>query len=343
MKNLVLTLIVSSLLFWSCGGKDEPKDEAGTMTYAEKTQVMTQAKQLFGPLPDKMPGSDNDTPERIELGKKLYFDNILSVNNSQSCNTCHLIDNGKAGVDNLPVSPGANKGNGTRNSPTVLNAGFQFVQFWDGREPDLKAQAKGPVLNPIEMAFKADKDVEKVLKGHAEYPGLFAKAFPGDANPVTFDNMAEAIAAFERTLISTAKFDLFCKGNAKALTDDEIMGVKNFIEVGCITCHISPLVGGSMYQKLGLVKPYPDSTDMGRYEVTKNDADKFMFKVPMLRNIALTEPYFHHGKVATLEEAITQMAEYNLSKPLTDEQLKSIMLFMHTMTGDEFTKKVSMK
>lgn len=318
----------------SCGGKQEPQDKGmPELTVQEQNDLMVKAKSLFGVLPDKMPGGENDTPELIELGKKLYFETKLSINNTQSCNTCHDITNNMAGVDNKPVSPGAkDKVSGTRNSPTVFNAGYHFVQFWDGRAKDLKEQAKGPILNPVEMAMPTEKEVEKIIGDVPEYKELFVKAFPADKGKVSYDNIAHAIAAFERTLISKSRYDQWIAGNSKALTSVELMGMKHFIETGCITCHTGPLFGGNMYQKMGLVHPYENQKDQGRYDITKVEADKMMFKVPTMRNVALTQPYFHDGAEPTLKGSIEKMAWLNLGKKLTPEETEHIEAFLKALT-----------
>ncbi len=330
MKKLIV-FILPLILFWACGGGEADKTEM-------KKKVLEQAKSLFKPLPDKMPGSENDTPIRIELGKKLYFDNILSMDNEQSCNTCHVLDGKKAGVDNLPKSPGVAGIEGDRNSPTVLNAGFQFVQFWDGRAKDLKEQAKGPILNSVEMAMPDSHSVVKKLKAVAEYQEMFAKAFPDSKEPLTYDNMAEAIAAFERTLITKDRFDDFLKGDLKALTNDEAEGLDLFMKKACITCHTGPLLGGNMYQKMGLIKPYSDTTDTGRHMVTGNEADKYMFKVPTMRNVTLTGPYFHDGAVASLREAIKIMADIQLGQQLTNLEALKIEKFLGALTDKKLAE-----
>ncbi len=338
-KNILLYFTLVLFLF-SCGGKKE--SEVKKLTESEEQELLTKSSSIFGLLPNKMPGSENDSPELIELGKKLYFETKLSVNGTMSCNTCHDINN-LAGVDNKPTSPGALPNTmGTRNTPTVFNAGFQFAQFWDGRAPNLKEQAKGPILNPLEMAMPNEKEVVKVISSVSEYRELFKKAYPNDKNPITFDNIANAIAAFERTLVSKSRFDKWIAGEKTALTDEEKAGLKNFIEVGCITCHTGPLFGGNLYQKMGLVKPYRNTKDLGRYEVTKQESDKFMFKVAVLRNVELTYPYFHDGSVNTLEEAVKIMADINLGKQLTDEQLKSIIAFLKSLTDPNLVKKVAL-
>lgn len=326
-KLITVVSVLMILFIAACGGKKENTEL--------KQKVLDKAKNVFAVLPDKMPGSEKDTPERIALGKKLYFDTNLSVDGSQSCNTCHDITEGSAGVDNLPVSPGALGKDGTRNSPTVFNAGFQFVQFWDGREPDLKAQAGGPILNPLEMAMPSKEAVETKLSNLPEYQEDFEVAFPGDKKPISFDNISEVIAAFERTLITHDRFDDFLRGDLKALSESEVKGLDLFITTGCITCHTGALLGGNMYQKMGLVKPYEDTKDTGRHMVTKNEADKFMFKVPTLRNVALTEPYFHEGAEESLKNAIKRMADMQLGKELTNLQTLQIEKFLNALTDKE--------
>jgi cytochrome c peroxidase len=324
--SLMLLLSTFSIIFISCG---ESKPEI------DKMALMTKANAVFQQLPAKMPGSENDTPELIALGEKLYFDVRLSKENNQSCNTCHVIDNNGAGVDNLPTSPGSiAKTIGTRNSPTVLNAGFHFVQFWDGRSPDLKDQAKGPILNPIEMGMPDSNAVSKKIAAIEEYQTMFKAA--GIA--ITYDNLAGAIAAFERTLITKDRFDMFLKGNPQAITDVEAEGLALFIDKGCTTCHTGPLLGGNMFQKMGLLKPYADTTDKGKFDLTKVEADKYMFKVPSLRNIALTAPYFHDGKVADLKSAVNLMADIQLAKTLTEDETTKLVAFLESLSDIKLAK-----
>ncbi|TGK20692.1 cytochrome-c peroxidase [Leptospira fluminis] len=300
---------------------------------SEKTKLLVEdAKRNFGTIPAKMPGSSNDTPELIALGEKLYFEKRLSVNDSQACSSCHNVSGKGAGVDNLPTSPGAHGKNGDRNSPTSLNAGFHVAQFWDGRAADLKAQAKGPILNPVEMAMPSEAAVEKKLSEIPEYVELFAKAFPKEERKITYDNLAAAIAAFERTLITKDRFDEFQNGNYRALNSDEQKGLETFISTGCIQCHNGPLLGGNSFRKLGQVHPYENTTDKGRHSVTKNQADLYVFKVPSLRNVALTAPYFHDGKVATLQDAVKKMAHIQLGKELSVQEIDSIVHFLKALS-----------
>ncbi|AAN47865.1 cytochrome-c peroxidase [Leptospira interrogans] len=311
---------------------------------SEKTKkLIDDSKKIFGTIPDKMPGGEVDTPELIQLGEKLYFEKKLSANDTQSCNSCHNVVGKAAGVDNLPTSPGAFGKNGVRNSPTVLNAGFHIAQFWDGRAKDLKEQAKGPILNPVEMAMPSASEVEKKIGQIPEYQELFAKAYPDSltkensntltrAQKITYDNITGAIAAFERTLKTQDRFDDFQKGNHKALSIEEQEGLEKFITTGCITCHVGPLLGGNSFRKLGQINPYENSSDKGRQDLTKNSSDAFVFKVPSLRNVAITGPYFHDGKITTLEEAVKKMAHLQLGKDLSDSDTKLIVTFLKTLT-----------
>jgi len=294
-------------------------------------ELRANAKQLLGTLPDKMPGGEKDTPAMVQLGRELFFEKDLSMNRSQSCNTCHEVDRNRGGVDNEPTSDGAFGKPGGRNSPTVLNAGFQLAQFWDGRAATLEDQAKGPVLNPIEMAMPAEKEVIARLKASKTYPKLFQQAFPGAAEAITYGNFARAVAAFERTLITHDRFDDFLKGNDQALSQTELKGLDLFLNTGCTTCHNGPVLGGNTYQKMGLVNAY-ETKDLGRFEATKDEDDKLKFKVPVLRNIALTHPYFHDGSQAKLEDAVAKMGWLQLGKQLTPDEVKSLVAFLQTLT-----------
>jgi cytochrome c peroxidase len=291
-----------------------------------------QAKAIFGPLPDSAPNPANpDSEAKVDLGQMLYFDPRLSKNHDIACNSCHRLD--MSGVDGEPTSPGHKGARGARNSPTTLNAALHFVQFWDGRSPDVEDQAKGPVLNPVEMAMPDAASVEKVLRSIPGYAPLFEKAFPGQDQPITFDNTALAIASFERRLLTPSRFDAYMEGDDTALTAAEKKGLETFINVGCPTCHMGSTVGGTLYQKLGLVKPYP-TKDAGRYEVTKKEADRGFFKVPSLRNVTRTGPWFHDGSVKTLPEAVRLMARHQLGRELDDAQVASIVTFLGALEGE---------
>jgi cytochrome c peroxidase len=304
---------------------------AASAAHAEEiNQAMLAA---FGPLPERFEGAEKATPEQINLGRMLYYDKRMSKSQTVSCNTCHLLD--KYGVDMLPVSLGHKQQKGTRNAPTVYNAAGQFAQFWDYRAPSIEVQATMPVLNPIEMAMPSEDFVLEILNSIPGYVEAFKKAFPNDPK-ITYKNFGAAIGAFERGLVTPSRWDKFLKGDKNALTDDEKKGFNTFIAVGCNICHIGPNLGGMMPQKLGLIRPWPNQKDQGRFEQTKVETDKMMFKVSILRNVEKTGPYFHDGSVASLEEAVKMMAQYQspLGQAITDDQVKSIVTFLKTLTGD---------
>jgi len=295
--------------------------------------LRTNAAQFISPIPDQIPGTEKDTPKLISLGEKLYFEKRLSRNNTQSCNTCHPVDGGHAGMDHEPTSPGAFGKRGDRNSPTTFNAALHRTQFWDGRAENVKEQAKGPILNPVEMAMPSESEVLARLQADADYPNWFKAAFGNETNAINYDNVTEAIAAFERTLITRDRFDDFLKGRDGALTGTELRGLDTFLKTGCATCHYGPLLGGNSFRKMGVTKPYAHQADLGRESVTKEEDDRFMFKVPSLRNIAATHPYFHDGKVTSLHEAVRTMADIQLAKQLTPEQEADLVAFLQSLTG----------
>lgn len=296
----------------------------------EDARLRRQARAVFGQLPKEMPGAENDTPEQIELGRRLYFENALSLNGTQSCNTCHRVDGIHGGADGRPTSLGVHGKPGSRNSPGVLNAGFQVAQFWDGRAPDLAEQAKGPVLNPVEMAIP-DENTAMLHLSRAGYEPLFAKAFPGVADPFTFDRMAQAIGAFERTLVTESRLDRYVGGDSGALSPLEKRGLSLFVNTGCLRCHSGPMLGGMLYQKLGVAHPFA-TTDKGREAVTRDPSDRYAFKVPVLRNIAITGPYFHSGEVATLAEAIDLMGWHQLDRRYTNQEIDLIARFFTALS-----------
>jgi len=316
MKFLALSLLLLTLA--GCNSqKKEPK-------FDDKA-LMSEVKEVLEPLPDSLIDKEKNV-HLISLGKKLYFDKGLSVNDTISCNSCHNLKT--YGVDNEPTSPGHDGTRGGRNSPTVYNAGLHISQFWDGRAKDLAEQAIGPLLNPIEHGLK---DEESALKkvGSKEYLALFQKAFGNDKS-FNYKNIGVAIAAFEKTLLTPSRFDDYIKGDLSALTYQEKVGLKRFNEIGCTSCHDGPAIGGSSYQKLGAVVEYK-TKDMGRYEITKDEDDKMVFKVPSLRNVTQTAPYFHDGTVQTLDEAIRLMAKHQLGEEISVEDTKSIKSFLTSL------------
>jgi len=296
-------------------------------------ELLKRARGIFKPLPKEPPSPESNptTPEKVKLGKMLYYDPRLSRSGFISCNSCHNL--ATFGVDNEETSIGHRWQLGPRNAPTVLNAAFHIAQFWDGRAKDLEEQAKGPIINPVEMAMPDSLQAVKVIKSIPEYVELFKKAFPNSKDPITYDNIAKAIAAFERTLITPSRFDRFLEGDVSALTDEEKEGLKLFMDKGCTACHNGMGVGGHMYAKFGVVKPY-SSKDLGRYEITKQESDKHVFKVASLRNVAMTYPYFHDGKVWDLKQAVKIMADVQLGMKLSDKEAKKIVAFLKALTGE---------
>ncbi len=302
--------------------------------------LMARARELFKPIPATAPDiPDNPlTKEKIELGKKLYFDPRLSSSQLISCNTCHNV--GMGGDDNLETSIGHGWAKGPRNAPTVLNSVFNVAQFWDGRAKDLKEQAKGPVQAGVEMNNKPDV-VVATLKSIPQYVEMFRKAFPKDKDPVTFDNMARAIEAFEATLLTPdSPFDLYLKGDEKALTDMQKKGLALFIDKGCAGCHNGINIGGHDYYPFGVVeKPGADvlpPEDKGRFQVTRTADDEYVFRAAPLRNVAITAPYFHSGKVWSLKQAVAIMGDTQLGKgTLSDSDVEAITAFLESLTGKQ--------
>jgi len=303
--------------------------------------VLEKAKQHFAALPKTIEDPRNPTtPEKVALGRMLYFETRLSKNEDMSCATCHDleqygIDPREAGGARIKTSLGHQGQVGERNSPSVYNAALHIAQFWDGRAQNVEEQAKGPVLNPAEMAMPDEAAVEAKLRGIPGYVEAFQAAFPGQEQPVTYENMAQAIGAFERGLVTPAPFDAFLGGKLSALSGQQLAGLQKFMDVGCIQCHNGPAFGGGMFQKLGTVKPWEGLTDEGRAKVTKSEADKFVFKVPSLRNITQTGPYLHDGSIATLDEMVQKMAVHQLGKgELSKEDLSAIVAFLGSLQGE---------
>lgn len=297
------------------------------------------AKELFQPIPTappELPGNPA-TPAKVELGRMLYFEPRLSESHNISCNSCHLV--GLGGVDGRPNSIGHNWQRGGRNAPTVLNAVFNTAQFWDGRAADLKEQAGGPIANPIEMGITKEHAVEQ-LKGIPGYVDAFKAAYPGEADPITYPNLEDAIAVFEATLITpNAPFDRWLEGDDAALSDPQKQGLAVFVDKGCASCHNGINVGGGMYAPFGVVQrpgwEFLPPGDRGRFQVTKTVEDDYVFKVPTLRNIALTAPYFHSGHAWDLRQAVAVMGEAQLGEKLTEAEIEEVTAFLTALTGDQ--------
>lgn len=291
-----------------------------------------------------IPADNPQTPEKIALGKMLFFDPRLSKNNKVSCNSCHNVM--KFGDDGLPRSPGHEGKLGGRNSPTVFNAAFYSVQFWDGRAPTLEEQAKGPLINPVEMGMANHDVVMDIVNTVPAYKEHFEKVF--GKGRLTIDKLAKAIAAYERTLITpNSPYDKFVAGDKKALSVSAQRGWKLVKSVGCLTCHSGPMFAGppmpmgtGFYQKFPLIpnaeieKKHKFSEDLGRFAETKNEAEKNMWRVSSWRNVARTAPYFHTGSVATLDEAVTIMAKTQLGKDLKKNEVKDIVAFLTSLNGE---------
>jgi cytochrome c peroxidase len=271
-------------------------------------------------------------PTMVELGKKLFFDPRLSKSGFISCNSCHNLSMG--GTDNLKTSIGHQWNQGPINAPTVLNSSLNLAQFWDGRAKDLQAQAGGPIDNPGEMGSTHALAVE-VLQSIPAYVADFKASFGSDK--IGIEQVTKAIAAFEETLVTpNSRFDKWLKGDQMALSTNELAGYKLFKDNGCVACHNGPAVGGNSYQKMGVVAPYKASSPAeGRFAVTGKDADRFNFKVPTLRNVELTYPYFHDGAVNTLTEAVETMGLIQLGKKFTTDENARIVAFLKTLTGDQ--------
>jgi cytochrome c peroxidase len=306
---------------------------AGAAVAADDQALRDDALAVFEPLPEAPdPGLD---PALVKLGTALFFEPRLSEGHNISCNTCHNL--GTAGTDLAPVSLGHRWQKGGRNSPTVLNATFNSAQFWDGRAADLTEQAGGPMVNPVEMGSTKEHVIEQ-LKGIPGYKDLFAAAFPDDADPVNFANAEAAIAAFEETLITPdSPFDQFLRGDDAALSDAQKAGLRLFMDEGCSSCHNGINLGGNSYQPFGVVEK-PDwavmpPDDKGRFSVTRAEEDAYVFKVPTLRNIAVTPPYFHSGAVWDLKEAVGVMGSAQLGAALTPEDEDRIVAFLDSLTG----------
>ena len=300
--------------------------------------LITEAQGYFKPIPAAAPVLKGNpaTPAKIELGKVLYFEPRLSSSALISCNTCHNV--GLGGADFQETSTGHKWRKGPRNAPTVLNSVYNVAQFWDGRAKDLAEQAKGPVQASVEMNNRPEM-VVKTLKSMPEYIELFKQAFPGEKDPVTFDNMAKAIEVFEATLVTPdAPFDLFLKGDEKALNTGEKRGLATFIDKGCSDCHGGINMGGDDYYNFGVIK-VPASRlvadDKGRFKVTQKPGDEFAFKSPSLRNIELTAPYFHSGKVWALKAAVVVMSTAQLETNLTKKEVDDVVAFLKTTTGKQ--------
>ncbi|WP_086290620.1 cytochrome-c peroxidase [Campylobacter devanensis] len=289
-------------------------------------QTEINENQMITPIPDSIPYNK----EKAMLGKQLYMDTTLSADGKVSCNTCH--DTKTFGVDNQVFSTGINGVMDTPfNSPTTFNAAFNFVQFWNGRAKDLADQARSPFTNPQEMGLNDEAEVIKIIEQNPDYKAKFNKIY-GEIN---MDNITDAIAEFEKTLITpNAPFDRYQKGDENAISEAAKRGWNAFKTNGCVACHQGQNIGGTMYQKIGIFEPYPNQENLGRYEITKVESDKMVFKVPSLRNVAKTAPYYHDGSIPTLDACVQFMAYYQLGKFLDQQTVEDIVAFLESLTGE---------
>lgn len=300
---------------------------------AAETEVSPRLLRRFQPLKETLEAEGvTVTEEKVQLGAMLFHDPRLSKSGTVSCRSCHHLE--AYGADDGSTSVGHSGERGTRNSPTVYNIAAAFAQQWDGRSPSVEEQAKGPIVNPTVMGMPNGAAVVAVLKGIPGYVTAFKAAFPDDADPVTFDNLGRAIGAFERKLVTPGRWDKFLAGDKTALTSAEKEGLKTFLNVGCMVCHTGPLLGASMFERVGVVEPWPNQSDPGRAGVTKAAADRMMFRVPTLRNVERTAPYFHDGSAPTLEAAVKMMGRHQLGLELTVIEVRAIVTWLKSLTGE---------
>ncbi len=299
--------------------------------------LLKQAQEMFEPLPKDLSGPERPiAKDRVALGRALFFDTRFSIDGNVGCATCH--QPALYGTDGRPRSIGVRSTPHPRHAPTVLNAALQFVIHWRGDRVDVEDQVAQALLSPITSGQPDEKSVLARVRAIAGYPPMFKSAVPQEAEPIMRQNMALAIGAFERTLVTPSRFDEYLKGDVTALSASERAGLEKFMSVGCSTCHNGAGVGGAMYQKFGVLEDYwkathSDPVDKGRVDVTHDEADLYLFKVPSLRNVAMTPPYFHDGSVATLPEAVRVMARVQLGAKLEDKDIDDIVAFLASLTG----------
>jgi cytochrome c peroxidase len=275
------------------------------------------------------------SPEKVALGRRLFVDTRLSKDDTVACATCHDLSRG--GADGLPVSVGVAGQRGIMNSPTVFNAALNLAQFWDGRADTLEAQVAGPIHNPAEMASNWPEVVGK-LSRDAGIVAAFDHLYPGRG--LGADSIADAIGTYERSLLTpNSRFDKYLRGDKTVLSAAEMEGYRRFVDYGCVACHQGANMGGNMYQRFGAVGTRPagrttTAADLGRFNVTHRDQDRYVFKVPGLRNVAVTAPYFHDGRVASLDEAVALMGRAQLGRELSPEDIRLIVAFLGTLTGE---------
>lgn len=316
---------VSAVFFVHCSEKPEKT--------GDYTELQEKALAFTSPMPENaFEEGMNQSDEIIELGKMLFHEPRISISGIISCNSCHSLTT--FGVDQTPVSLGHGWQKGVRNSPTVLNAAFHKTQFWDGRAKDVEEQAGMPILEPVEMAAKEEHVIE-VLASIPEYVERFHSVFSEQENPLIYENVGNAIGAFERTLLTYSPFDDFLKGHTNALTAEQKKGLEVFLETGCQTCHKGQVMGGEIFTFFQTPREKETGEfNMGRFDFTLRESDKHFFKVPSLLNVEMTYPYLHDGSVWSLNKTVNIVAKEMLNKELTDEQNRLIVEFLKSLTGE---------
>jgi cytochrome c peroxidase len=327
LPALMITIAIGYAVLTGCGAATP------TATPAPAAPEITPALLApFKQLPSEvLPTEYTMTEEMITLGRMLFYEPRLSISGTMSCNTCHGLNN--YGMDGLRFSFGHTGNPVGRNTPTVYNAALHVSQFWDGRAATVEEQAKGPILAGGEMGMPSAEYVVGVLQSIPGYRPYFEAAFPETDDPITYDHVGQAIGAFERRLMTPGRFDQFLGGDMTALTMQEQRGLVLFVKTGCAGCHNGPALGGTLYTTLGAKEPYT-TNDLGRYNVTGAERDRYAFKVPSLRNIAVTGPYLHDGSIPTLESMVQLMARHQLGRQLSHDDLDDIVTFMRALTGE---------
>lgn len=327
MLRGALTSVLFALGVAACS--DDMKGEATVASatpfiFSRTRDTDVNARLLRRYQPIAMPADAKDP--LVDLGRDLFHEERISKTGLMSCATCHDLD--KFGTDGRALAE-----NGRRNTPTVLNAALAFTQFWDGRVPTVEEQAKRPILEPTEMAMPSADAVVAKLAALPEYRAEFAAAFPDQPKPVTFANVGLALGAYERRLVTPARWDRYLAGETEALSAQEKRGLKTFLNAGCMVCHTGALIGGSSFEHLGVVEAWPNQSDLGRMAITQNPADRMVFKVPTLRNVAKTAPYFHDGSSADLPDAVRRMAKHQLGVELENDDVDAIVAWLGSLTG----------
>ena len=350
-RSILAALTVVALA--ACDNSSSQPEKAASATQTEPVaassvsnasdadqDLLKQAQAIFKPLPsvEEARAEHPFTDAQVQLGKQLWYDPRLSKSDKISCNSCHSLDN--YGVDGHSTSTGHNGALGGRNAPTSLNSGTLGIQFWDGRAPNVEEQAKGPLVNPVEMAMPNLDVVAKKVASIDGYNKSFKEVYADKGGEATIDNIAHAIGAFERTLLTPSRWDKYLRGDINALSVPERVGLQTFIDKGCVACHSGMGLGGDTFQKFGLVKgPYWKYIDaknhnIGIADITKKEEDQNFFRVASLRNVAKTAPYFHTGTVKDLHEAVRVMGEIQLGKTLSSEEIDNIVVFLNALTGE---------